>query len=73
VTGWTEIVAGLIKAFNPIAGWARDSALRRQGAEKAQLETLKTRNEIRRKADAIDNAIDNPPGPDGERDILERL
>ena len=34
--GWTEIVAGLIRAFNLIAGWARDTGLRRQGAEKAQ-------------------------------------
>ncbi len=73
MTPWTTIVAGLIRAFNLIAGWARDSALRRQGRELAQLESLKSREKIRSKADAIDNAIDNTPGPDGERDILERL
>ncbi|MDA1091578.1 MAG: hypothetical protein O3A85_14875 [Proteobacteria bacterium] len=67
------IVAGLIRAFNLIAGWVRDEGLKRQGAEKAELETLKTRNDIRRKADAIDNAPENSPGPDGDRDILERL
>ena len=73
MTGWTTIVAGLIRAFNLIAGWARDEGLRRQGAEKAQLETLKSRDEIRRKADAIDQAHDYAPGPDGDRDILDRL
>ncbi len=77
MTPWTTIVAGLIRAFNLIAGWARDNRLRRQGAEKAQLESLKSREQIRRQADAIDNAPDhapdNTPGPDGERDILERL
>ena len=70
---WTTIVAGLIRAFNLIAGWARDESLRRQGREKAQLESLKTREKIRREADAIDNASDHTPGPDGERDILKRL
>jgi len=64
--GWADIMGGLIRAFNMIAGWARDSALRRQGAEKAQLETLKTRNDIRRKADEIDNA----PVDDGDDDLL---
>ncbi len=66
---WTQIVAGLIRAFNLIAGWARDEGLRRQGREKAQLESLKTREQIRRKADAIDNATES----DGDRDILKRL
>ena len=64
---WTTIVAG----------GARDESLRRQGRELAQLESLKTREKIRRKADAIDNAsenaIDNSIGPDRERDILKRL
>lgn len=67
--GWTEIVAGFIRAFNLIAGWARDAGLRRQGAEKAELETLRRQKSVRRKADAIDNA----PVPDRDRDILERL
>ena len=67
--GWSQIVAGLIRAFNLIAGWVRDNRLRRQGAEKAELETLRTRNHIRRKADEIENT----PKPDSERDILERL
>jgi len=67
--GWTTIVAGFIRAFNLIAGWVRDDGLKRQGAEKAELETLKSRDEIRRKADAIDNA----PVPDHDSDILERL
>jgi hypothetical protein len=74
---WTTIVAGLIRAFNLIAGWARDESLRRQGRELAQLESLKTREKIRRKADAIDNAsenaIDNSIGTDRERYILKRL
>ncbi|NQU60997.1 MAG: hypothetical protein HQ512_07690 [Rhodospirillales bacterium] len=63
------IASGLIRAFNLIAGWARDAALRRQGAEKAQLESLKTREDIRRKADEIDNA----PESGSDRDILKRL
>jgi len=66
---WAGLVAGLIRAFNLIAGWVRDNRLRRQGAEKAELESLKTRNDIRRKADEIDNTLK----PDSERDILERL
>ena len=69
MTVWTQIVAGLIRAFNLIAGWVRDEDLKRQGAEKAQLESLKTREAIRRKADAIDQA----PVPDTDRDILKRL
>ncbi len=71
MTVWSEIVAGLIRAFNLIAGWARDNRLRRQGAEKAQLVTLKTREKIRSKADEIDNAPVSDD--DGERDILKRL
>jgi len=67
--GWTTIVAGLIKAFNLIAGWTRDAGLRRQGAEKAQLESLKSREQIRSEADDIDNA----PVPDNDHDILKRL
>lgn len=67
--GWTQIVAGLIRAFNLIAGWVRDAGLRRQGAEKAQLESLKTRDIIRRKADAIENT----PDSDSDDDILNRL
>jgi len=69
MTAWTEIAAGLIRAFNLIAGWVRDAGLRRQGAEKAKLETLKTRDTIRRKADAIDQT----PMPERDRDILEPL
>ena len=67
--GWTEIVAGLIRAFNLIAGWARDTGLRRQGAEKAELETLRRQKSVRRKAHDIDHA----PAPDSDRDILKRL
>ncbi len=67
--GWADIMGGLIRAFNLIAGWARDAGLRRQGAEKAHLETLKTRNDIRRKADEIDNT----PVDDGDDDLLKRL
>ena len=69
MTGWSQIIAGLIRAFNLIAGWVRDDGLRRQGAEKAELETLKTRDTIRRKADAIDQT----PAPERDRDILDRL
>ena len=69
MTGWANIVAGLLRAFNLIAGWARDNGLRRQGAEKAELESLKQRENIRRKADEIDNA----PVPESDRDILDRL
>ncbi len=66
---WAEIVAGLIRAFNLIAGWARDEGLRRQGAEKAELERLRRQETIRRQADAIDQrAI-----PDRDRDVLDRL
>jgi len=69
VSSWASLVAGLVRAFNLIAGWARDTQLRRQGAEKAQLETLKTRNDIRRKADEIDeHAVSDSDG-----DILKRL
>ena len=67
--GWTQIVAGTIRAFNLIAGWARDAGLRRQGAEKAQLETLKHRETIRRKSDEIDRQA----VPKSDRDILDRL
>ncbi len=67
--GWGTIVAGLIKAFNLIAGWARDEGLKRQGAEKSELETLIRQKSIRRKADAIDSA----PVPDRDGDILKRL
>ncbi len=67
--GWTTIIAGLIRAFNLIAGWVRDAGLIRQGREKAQLETLKARDRIRRKADEIDQT----PDSDSDRDILERL
>ena len=69
MTGWTEIVAGVVRAFNLIAGCARDAGLRRQGAEKAQLETLKHLESIRRKSDEIDNRA----VPDSDRDILDRL
>lgn len=69
MTPWPHIVAGLVRAFNLIAGWVRDAGLQRQGAEKAQLETLKTLYTIRRKADAIDQT----PIPDSDRDILDRL
>lgn len=67
--GWADIVAGLIRAFNLIAGWARDNGLRRQGVEKAELESLRKRQNIRRKADEIDSR----PVPESERDILDRL
>ncbi|MBT3305601.1 MAG: hypothetical protein HN377_03875 [Alphaproteobacteria bacterium] len=73
MTAWTQFFAGLIRAFNLIAGWVRDEGLKRQGASRAELEILKTRNQIRRKADAIDSALDNATGPDSDRDILERL
>ncbi len=66
---WADIVAGLIRAFNLIAGWARDAALRRQGAEKAELESLKRREQIREKADEIDDR----PLPDRDRDVVDRL
>ncbi len=69
MTGWTQIVAGLVRAFNLIAGWVRDAGLRRQGAEKAHLETLKQRESIRRKADEIDRQA----VPKSDRDILDRL
>ncbi len=67
--GWGTIVAGLIKAFNLIAGWARDEGLKRQGAKEAELKTLIRQQSIRRKADDIDNA----PVPDRDGDILKRL
>lgn len=69
MTGWTQIVAGLVRAFNLIAGWVRDAGLRRQGAEKAHLETLKQRDAIRRKSDEIDRQA----VPKSDRDILDRL
>ncbi|MCH7936849.1 MAG: hypothetical protein IH994_07140 [Proteobacteria bacterium] len=69
MTGWANIVAGLVQAFNLIAGWARDNGLRRQGAEKAELERLRKRKNIRRKADEIDSR----PVPESDRDILDRL
>ncbi|MBC8337130.1 MAG: hypothetical protein H8E39_00425 [Alphaproteobacteria bacterium] len=69
MTAWAQFAAGLIRAFTLIAGWVRDEGLRRQGAEQAELETLKTREHIRRKADAIEQT----PVPDTDRDILERL
>ena len=69
MTGWANIVAGLVKAFNLIAGWARDNGLRRQGAEKAELESLRKRENIRRKADEIERR----PVPESDRDILDRL
>ena len=69
MTGWATIVAGLIQAFNLIAGWARDAALRRQGAERAELETLRRREQIRKQADEIDSR----PLPDRDRDVVDRL
>jgi len=69
MTGWATIVAGLIRAFNLIAGWARDAALRRQGAERAELETLRRREQIRKQADEIDSR----PLPDRDRDVVDRL
>ena len=69
MTGWATIVAGLIRAFNLIAGWARDAALRRQGAERAELESLRRREQIRKEADEIDSR----PLPDRDRDVVDRL
>ena len=69
MTGWATIVAGLIQAFNLIAGWARDAALRRQGAERAELESLRRREQIRKQADEIDSR----PLPDRDRDVVDRL
>jgi len=66
---WADIVAGLIRAFNLIAGWARDEALKRQGAEKAALETLRRRETMRSEADEIDSR----PLPDRDRDVIDRL
>lgn len=66
---WADIVAGLIRAFNLIAGWVRDEGLRRQGAEKAELETLRREKSIRSQADAIDSR----PLPDRDRDVVDRL
>jgi len=67
--GWADIVAGLIGAFNLIAGWARDAGLMRRGAEKAELEALRRQKAVREKADEIDNR----PVPDRDRDVLDRL
>ena len=69
MTSWANIVAGIIQAFNLIAGWARDAGLIRQGAERAELESLKRRKSIRSKADEIDDR----PIPDRDRDVLDRL
>ena len=69
MTGWATIVAGLIRAFNLIAGWARDAALRRQGAERAELESLRRQKSVRKEADEIDSR----PLPDRDRDIVDRL
>ena len=69
MSAWADIVAGLIRAFNLIAGWVRDAGLIRQGAEKAELESLKRQKTVRSKADEID---DRPP-PDRDRDVLDRL
>jgi len=66
---WADIVAGLIRAFNLIAGWARDEGLRRQGAEKAALESLRRRETMRSEADEIDSR----PLPDRDRDVIDRL
>jgi hypothetical protein len=66
---WAEIVAGLIRAFNLIAGWARDAALVRRGAERAELESLRRQKSIRSEADEIDSR----PVPDRDDDILKRL
>jgi hypothetical protein len=66
---WAEIVAGIIRAFNLIAGWARDAGLIRRGAEKAELESLRHQQSIRSKADEIDSR----PVPDRDRDVLGRL
>ena len=67
--GWANIVAGIIQAFNLIAGWARDAGLIRQGAERAELESLKNQKSIRSEADEIDSR----PVPDRDRDVLDRL
>ena len=69
MTGWATIVAGLIQAFNRIAGWARDAALRRQGAERAELESLRRQKSVRKEADEIDSR----PLPDRDRDVVDRL
>lgn len=66
---WAEIVAGLIRALNLIAGWTRDTGLMRQGAEKAELETLKRLRQTHEQADAIDARV----VPDRDRDVLDRL
>ena len=67
--GWTSIVAGIVQAFNLIAGWARDAGLRREGARRAELATFRKRQAARRKADEIDSL----PVPDRDRDVLDRL
>ena len=69
MTSWANIVAGIIQAFNLIAGWARDAGLIRQGAERAELESLKNQKSIRSEADEIDSR----PVPDRDRDVLDRL
>ncbi len=67
--GWTSIVAGIVQAFNLIAGWARDAGLRREGARRAELATFRKRQAVRRKADEIDSRA----VPDRDRDVLDRL
>ena len=69
MTGWAEIVAGLIRAFNLIAGWVRDAGLIRRGAEWAELESLKRQKSVQSKADEIDERT----LPDRDRDVLDRL
>ena len=69
MTPWANIVAGIIQAFNLIAGWARDAGLIRQGAERAELESLRRQKSIRSEADEIDDR----PVPDRDDDILKRL
>lgn len=66
---WADIVAGLIRAFNLIAGWARDAGLMRRGAEQAELQCLRRRERIREQADEIDDR----PVADRDRDVLDRL
>lgn len=66
---WTGIVAGIVRAFNLIAGWARNAGLRRRGAERAELEALRRRETVREKADEIDRR----PPPRRDLDVLDRL
>jgi len=66
---WAGLVAGLVRAFNLIAGWARDAGLRRQGAKEAELDSLRARETVRRKADEMDRR----PVPESDGDVLDRL